>query len=125
MAHLLNHLQISAVAPPPIYRNMQGNGPNPSLLGADGSPRSTINSTMPAPRRKFVDEGKLRKVKLICSLLVQVYILTHTKVSVFSEIPRSNNSLVALNRSLEPNLSFNSFFYAACKMSCSSYLCHS
>ncbi|KAL8113227.1 hypothetical protein AgCh_020520 [Apium graveolens] len=54
--------QISAVAPPPICRNMQGNGPNPSLLGAEGSPRSTINSTMPAPRRKFVDEGKLRKI---------------------------------------------------------------
>ncbi|KAL1834007.1 hypothetical protein ACET3Z_003658 [Daucus carota] len=54
--------QISAVAPPPIYRNMQANGPHPSLLGNDGSSRSTINTTMQAPRRKFVDEGKLRKI---------------------------------------------------------------
>ncbi|XP_074334260.1 cell division cycle protein 27 homolog B-like isoform X2 [Apium graveolens] len=54
--------QISAAAPPPIYRNIQANGPNPNLLGSDGSPRSTINSTMHAPRRKFVDEGKLRKI---------------------------------------------------------------
>ncbi|TMX03883.1 hypothetical protein EJD97_013253 [Solanum chilense] len=30
--------------------------------GADNSPRSTVNSTIQAPRRKFVDEGKLRKI---------------------------------------------------------------
>lgn len=61
-SHCSDKMQISAVAPPPIYRNMQANGPHPSLLGIDGSSRSTINTTMQAPRRKFVDEGKLRKV---------------------------------------------------------------
>jgi anaphase-promoting complex subunit 3 len=54
--------QLSGVAPPPLCRNAQPNGPNPSILGADSSPRSTVNSTIQAPRRKFVDEGKLRKV---------------------------------------------------------------
>ncbi|CDP08586.1 unnamed protein product [Coffea canephora] len=54
--------QLSGVAPPPICRNMQINGPNSCATGADSSPRSTVNSTIQAPRRKFVDEGKLRKV---------------------------------------------------------------
>ncbi|XP_059432667.1 cell division cycle protein 27 homolog B [Corylus avellana] len=54
--------QLSGVAPPPLCRNAQPNGPNPSILGADSSPRSTVNSTIQAPRRKFVDEGKLRKI---------------------------------------------------------------
>ncbi|KAM7505835.1 hypothetical protein LguiB_004739 [Lonicera macranthoides] len=54
--------QLSGVAPPPVCRNVQPNGPNLSVLGADGSPRSTVNTTMQAPRRKFVDEGKLRKI---------------------------------------------------------------
>lgn len=54
--------QLSGVAPPPICRNMQENGPNPSSGAADCSPRSTVNSTIQAPRRKFVDEGKLRKI---------------------------------------------------------------
>jgi len=53
---------LSGVAPPPLCRNAQPNGPNPSILNADSSPRSTVNSTIQAPRRKFVDEGKLRKV---------------------------------------------------------------
>ncbi|OVA20244.1 Tetratricopeptide repeat-containing domain [Macleaya cordata] len=51
--------QFSAVAPPPLCRNGQ---PNPNTLGGEGSPRSTVNTTIQAPRRKFVDEGKLRKV---------------------------------------------------------------
>ncbi|KAL5697576.1 hypothetical protein ACHQM5_028702 [Ranunculus cassubicifolius] len=51
--------QMSAVAPPPLCRNGQ---PNMNLLGSESSPRSTVNVSIQAPRRKFVDEGKLRKV---------------------------------------------------------------
>ncbi|XP_030448598.2 cell division cycle protein 27 homolog B-like isoform X2 [Syzygium oleosum] len=54
--------QLSCAAPPPPCRNLQPNGPNLSALGVDSSPRSTVNSTIQAPRRKFVDEGKLRKI---------------------------------------------------------------
>ncbi|KAL5768764.1 hypothetical protein ACOSP7_015309 [Xanthoceras sorbifolium] len=54
--------QLSGVAPPPLCRNVPPNGPNLNTLGTDGSPRSTVNSTIQAPRRKFVDEGKLRKI---------------------------------------------------------------
>ncbi|XP_054818755.1 cell division cycle protein 27 homolog B [Prosopis cineraria] len=54
--------QLSSVAPPPLCRNMQPNGPNLGTLGVDSSPKSTVNSTIQAPRRKFVDEGKLRKI---------------------------------------------------------------
>jgi hypothetical protein len=42
------------------------NGPNLSTLNSDNSPKSTVNSTIQAPiqapRRKFVGEGRLRKV---------------------------------------------------------------
>ncbi|KAG6668154.1 hypothetical protein I3843_01G142500 [Carya illinoinensis] len=54
--------QLSGVAPPPMCRNAQPNSPNQSTVNADSSPRSTVNSTIQAPRRKFVDEGKLRKI---------------------------------------------------------------
>ncbi|KHN14476.1 Cell division cycle protein 27 like B [Glycine soja] len=54
--------QLSGVAPPPLCRNVQPNGQNLSSLNADSSPKSTVNSTIQAPRRKFVDEGKLRKI---------------------------------------------------------------
>ncbi|ESR64506.1 hypothetical protein CICLE_v10007544mg [Citrus x clementina] len=54
--------QLSGVAPPPLCRNLQPNGPNLNMLGTDSSPKSTISSTIQAPRRKFVDEGKLRKI---------------------------------------------------------------
>ncbi|GFY92020.1 CDC27 family protein [Actinidia rufa] len=54
--------QLSGVAPTPVCKNVQPNGPNPNAVNVDGSPRSTVNSTIQAPRRKFVDEGKLRKV---------------------------------------------------------------
>ncbi|KAF2303980.1 hypothetical protein GH714_025830 [Hevea brasiliensis] len=54
--------QLSGVAPPPLCRNAQPNGPNTTTLGADNSPRSIVNSNIQAPRRKFVDEGKLRKI---------------------------------------------------------------
>ncbi|XP_048227782.1 cell division cycle protein 27 homolog B isoform X2 [Ricinus communis] len=54
--------QLSGVAPPPLCRIAQPNGPNPSSLCAENSARSTVNSTIQAPRRKFVDEGKLRKI---------------------------------------------------------------
>ncbi|KAK6941605.1 hypothetical protein RJ641_026982 [Dillenia turbinata] len=51
--------QMSAVAPPPLCRNVQS---NPIVPNFDSSPRSIVNSTIQAPRRKFVDEGKLRKI---------------------------------------------------------------
>ncbi|KAL5977571.1 hypothetical protein ACLOJK_041469 [Asimina triloba] len=51
-------VQMSGVAPPPLNRNMQ---PNLSTQGAEGSPRSTVNAAIQAPRRKLMDEGKLRK----------------------------------------------------------------
>ncbi|XP_022754989.1 cell division cycle protein 27 homolog B-like isoform X2 [Durio zibethinus] len=54
--------QLSGVAPPPLCRNMQPNGSNLNTVNTDGSPRSIVNSTIQAPRRKFVDEGKLRKI---------------------------------------------------------------
>ncbi|XP_030473195.2 cell division cycle protein 27 homolog B-like isoform X1 [Syzygium oleosum] len=54
--------QLSGAAPPLPCRNLLPNGPNLSAFGADGSQRSTVNSTIQAPRRKFVDEGKLRKI---------------------------------------------------------------
>ncbi|XP_065849813.1 cell division cycle protein 27 homolog B isoform X2 [Euphorbia lathyris] len=54
--------QLSGVAPPPLCRIGQPNGPNPSSLVTDNSTRSIINANIQAPRRKFVDEGKLRKI---------------------------------------------------------------
>ncbi|XP_042486142.1 cell division cycle protein 27 homolog B-like isoform X3 [Macadamia integrifolia] len=51
--------QSSSVGPPPLCRNVQ---PNFCMLGGDSSPRSTANAAVQAPRRKFMDEGKLRKV---------------------------------------------------------------
>ncbi|TYI79524.1 hypothetical protein E1A91_D05G028100v1 [Gossypium mustelinum] len=54
--------QLSAVAPPPLCRNVQPNGSNLNTGNTDGSPRSVVNTTIQAPRRKFVDEGKLRKI---------------------------------------------------------------
>ncbi|XP_022749853.1 cell division cycle protein 27 homolog B-like isoform X2 [Durio zibethinus] len=53
---------LSGVAPPPLCRNMQPNGSNLNTVNTDGSPRSVVNSTIQAPRRKFVDEGKFRKI---------------------------------------------------------------
>ncbi|KEH25660.1 hypothetical protein MTR_6g033355 [Medicago truncatula] len=55
-------LRLSSVAPPPLCKNVMPNGPNLSTLDSDNSPKSTVNSTIQAPRRKFVGEGKLRKV---------------------------------------------------------------
>ncbi|XP_010526443.1 PREDICTED: cell division cycle protein 27 homolog B isoform X2 [Tarenaya hassleriana] len=54
--------QLSGIAPPPLFRNVQPTGPNPSSITSESSPKSTVNSTIQAPRRKFVDEGKLRKI---------------------------------------------------------------
>ncbi|XP_061993975.1 cell division cycle protein 27 homolog B isoform X1 [Rosa rugosa] len=54
-------MQLSGIAPPPVCRNALPNGLNLSS-GTDSSPRSTMSSTVQAGRRKFVDEGKLRKV---------------------------------------------------------------
>ncbi|KAL8139779.1 hypothetical protein V2J09_005800 [Rumex salicifolius] len=51
--------QFSGAAPPPLCRNVQ---PNLAKLNNDSSSRSTVNPLIQAPRRKFVDEGKLRKV---------------------------------------------------------------
>ncbi|KAF8055800.1 hypothetical protein N665_1286s0010 [Sinapis alba] len=56
--------QLSGMAPPPLFRNFQPAVPNQNTLTTENSPKSTVNSTIqaPAPRRKFVDEGKLRKI---------------------------------------------------------------
>ncbi|XP_042033719.1 cell division cycle protein 27 homolog B-like [Salvia splendens] len=54
--------QLSGVGPPPVCRNALPNGPNMRTHGADVSQRVTMNSAVAGPRRKFVDEGKLRKV---------------------------------------------------------------
>ncbi|CAN7076986.1 unnamed protein product [Brassica oleracea var. botrytis] len=56
--------QLSGMAPPPLFRNFQPAVPNQNSLTTDNSLKSTVNSTIqaPAPRRKFVDEGKLRKI---------------------------------------------------------------
>ncbi|XP_022731116.1 cell division cycle protein 27 homolog B-like isoform X2 [Durio zibethinus] len=54
--------QLSGVAPPPLCRNVQPNGSNLHTVNTDVSPKSVVNSTIQAPRRKFVDEGKLRKI---------------------------------------------------------------
>ncbi|GAB4858266.1 Cell division cycle protein 27 B, variant 2 [Ancistrocladus abbreviatus] len=51
--------QLSGVAPPPLCRNVQ---PNLATVSSDSSPKSTVNAAIQAPRRKFVDEGKLRKI---------------------------------------------------------------
>lgn len=60
-------LQLSGVAPPPLCRNVLPNGQNLTILSADSSPKSTMNSPIqaPPPRRKFVGEGKLRKVGFV------------------------------------------------------------
>lgn len=50
------------MAPPPLHRNGQQNGPTLSMPVTDNSPKSTVNATVQAPRRKVVDEGKFRKV---------------------------------------------------------------
>ncbi|XP_068652292.1 cell division cycle protein 27 homolog B-like [Aristolochia californica] len=52
-------VQVLGIAPPPLCRNGQ---PNLGTVGGEGSPRSTANAVIQAPRRKFLDEGKLRKV---------------------------------------------------------------
>ncbi|GKV06686.1 hypothetical protein SLEP1_g18544 [Rubroshorea leprosula] len=54
--------QLSGVAPPPPCRNVHPNGSNLNTLNVDSSPKSIVNSTIQAPRRKFMDEGKLRKI---------------------------------------------------------------
>ncbi|KAL6559755.1 hypothetical protein OROGR_004872 [Orobanche gracilis] len=55
------HSQLSGVAPPPVCRIAQPYGPNMKTHVADNSSGVTINSVA-GPRRKFVDEGRLRKV---------------------------------------------------------------
>ncbi|XP_010913871.1 cell division cycle protein 27 homolog B isoform X1 [Elaeis guineensis] len=51
--------QLSGVAPPPLCRNAQL---YLNAIGGDGYTKSNVNAVIQAPRRKFVDEGKLRKV---------------------------------------------------------------
>ncbi|KAK9748277.1 hypothetical protein RND81_02G047000 [Saponaria officinalis] len=50
---------MSGIAPPPICRNVPQ---NPASTSSESFPRSIVNTTLQAPRRKFVDEGKLRKI---------------------------------------------------------------
>ncbi|XP_027922455.1 cell division cycle protein 27 homolog B-like [Vigna unguiculata] len=54
--------QLSGVAPPPLCRNVMPNCQNLTTLSVDSSPKSIVNSPIQAPRRKFVGEGKLRKI---------------------------------------------------------------
>ncbi|KNA10643.1 hypothetical protein SOVF_142470 [Spinacia oleracea] len=51
--------QLSGIAPPPVCRHVQQNTASAS---SESSPKSTVSTTLQAPRRKFVDEGKLRKI---------------------------------------------------------------
>uniref|UniRef100_A0A1D1ZFP6 Cell division cycle protein 27 B n=1 Tax=Anthurium amnicola TaxID=1678845 RepID=A0A1D1ZFP6_9ARAE len=51
--------QLSRVVPPPPCKNVQQ---GLHTLGGDGSVRSAVNPAIQSPRRKFMDEGKLRKV---------------------------------------------------------------
>ncbi|XP_064990774.1 cell division cycle protein 27 homolog B-like isoform X2 [Musa acuminata AAA Group] len=51
--------QLSGVAPPPLCRNAQV---FLNAASSDGSMKSNLNLAVQAPRRKFMDEGKLRKV---------------------------------------------------------------
>lgn len=54
---------------------MQPNGSNLNTGNTDGSPRSVVNTTIQAPRRKFVDEGKLRKVKVVVKFVGEIVTL--------------------------------------------------
>lgn len=62
------YFQLSGVGPPPLYRG---------AVGGEGSPKSTANAVVQAPRRKVMDEGKLRKVVIFIFRLVflLVYII--------------------------------------------------
>lgn len=81
-----NLLQMSGVVPPPLCRNVQPNGSNMNSLSVENSPRSTVNSTIQAPRRKFVDEGKLRKVGelLVTSLVLSASFASLNKLTSLS-----------------------------------------
>jgi hypothetical protein len=70
-------LQLSGVAPPPLCRNLQPNCSNPSTLGSDNFPRSIVSSNIQAPRKKFVDEGKLRKVKSSNTAFLRLILFLH------------------------------------------------
>ncbi|XP_057859863.2 cell division cycle protein 27 homolog B isoform X3 [Cryptomeria japonica] len=52
--------QVVPAGPPPLNRNIQYQQ-NPNTTAADISPRSGVNAPGQPPRRKFMDEGKLRK----------------------------------------------------------------
>ncbi|KAK8940713.1 hypothetical protein KSP39_PZI010567 [Platanthera zijinensis] len=49
--------QLSGTVPPPVYRNAYL-----PAIGGDGPSKPNPHATIQAPRRKFMDEGKLRKV---------------------------------------------------------------
>ncbi|KAL9239384.1 hypothetical protein vseg_013715 [Gypsophila vaccaria] len=51
--------QMSGIAPPPICRNVPQ---IPASTSNESFSRSILNTTLQAPRRKFADEGKLRKI---------------------------------------------------------------
>ncbi|KAJ6993859.1 cell division cycle protein 27 [Populus alba x Populus x berolinensis] len=90
--------QLSGVAPPPLFRNVQPNCSNPSTLGSDNFPRSIVNSNIQGPRKKFVDEGKLRKVFFPFGKLFGPVILILTLISgrlFFDSGPRRSTRLAA------------------------------
>ncbi|KAL0441706.1 UNVERIFIED_CONTAM: Cell division cycle protein 27B [Sesamum radiatum] len=55
--------QFSGVAPPPVCRNAQQNGPSMRTYGVDNSPRVTVNSAVAGPRRKLL----MREIKKECA----------------------------------------------------------
>jgi len=77
-------LQLSSVAPPPLCRNVMPNSQNLTTLSIDSSPKSIVNSPIQAPRRKFVGEGKLRKVGYVVQPIVASMVDKHANCLGFS-----------------------------------------
>lgn len=82
--HVIVFLQLSGVAPPPLCRNVMPNCQNLTTLSVDSSPKSIVNSPIQAPRRKFVGEGKLRKVGSIFQPIVASLVGKHANGPKFS-----------------------------------------
>ncbi|TQE02397.1 hypothetical protein C1H46_012036 [Malus baccata] len=87
-------MQLSGVAPPALCRIGQPNGPNLNT-GTDSSPKSNVNSTIQAPRRKFVDEGKLRKVEVNDWMRLYVFSFQISSRLSFDSGNRRSNRLAA------------------------------
>ena len=97
-------LQLSSVAPPPLCRNVLPNGPNLSTLGGDSSPKSTVNPTIQAPRRKFVGEGKLRKVG---SVVPPLFASLHKQITLYGIFAVYNYIYIYIDLIECPNLNYH------------------